>query len=171
MLSNGVASPFTNGLNTVQGPFLSNISAITAPVNAALTSFQTNASPRTAKRSDGKSMFETGQISYEQASVQLVTDEEKEKYINDVNKAKLSVVYPNNPCLYTPSINIHHQYQMIQKMKDKYGQNKDESKEENKTVLAAINRLCPIPAKTLENTRKAKSVGRNNFKLGNETYQ
>lgn len=53
-------------------------------------------------------------------NVSLFTEEDKATYIKELNEAKDKVVYPNNPCLYTPSIKIHDTNKQIELMKNKY---------------------------------------------------
>lgn len=71
----------------------------------------------------------------------LFTEEEQAAYLQELSKARDSVVYPVNPCLYTPSIKIHQTNKKIEKMKDKYKQNKALLKD-SKKVVAMVDRLA-----------------------------
>lgn len=74
--------------------------------------------------------------------VVLLTEEDREAYIKEIDEAKEKIEYPNNPCLFTTSIKIHSHNIKIEKLKQKYKQNKAKQKMST-SVKAAIERLSP----------------------------
>jgi hypothetical protein len=51
---------------------------------------------------------------------ELVTEEEIETYQKEIEEAKKKVVYPDNPCLFTPGIRIYNHNLKIAALKQKY---------------------------------------------------
>lgn len=79
----------------------------------------------------------------------IMSEEDKEAFIKEIDDAKNKVSYPENPCLFTTSIKIHSCNKNQEELKSKYKQNKSKVKV-NKQVLASIRRLSP-QTRSIEN--------------------